>query len=253
MSESSTTELPGAGTSQLSGASHAAAAGSAEAAPQSAATTLYQTEPSPAAQPHASEGAEPGARDAPEPHDAAGREATARDESGGEGEEGAEADSGAGAQAAPEHYEFQPVEGVHLSDEVLGTFSEVARELNLSQEAAQKMLDRVGPAMAQQQRSALHTLSEQWLTDTRADREIGGDKLDANIAIARKARNAFGSESLRTLLNETRLGNHPEVIKFFVKVGKAISEDAFVPGGTRPPSGGRDAAAVLYGRQTQRS
>lgn len=239
-------ELPGAGTSQLSGASQPAAAAPAEAAPQPAAQALYDDAASPATQQHAPEEAEASREHAPEPDG---------DEPQGEGERGAdsttdESEQPEPPQGAPEKYEFKPVEGVTLSEEVLGTFSEVAKELNLSQDAAQKMLDRVAPAIAQQQHAALHALGEQWVSAVKADKEIGGAKLDANIAIARKARNAFGSEALRSLLNETRLGNHPEVIKFFVKVGKAISEDTFVPGGTRPPSGGKDAASVLYGKQT---
>lgn len=249
-------ELPGGGTFQISGASQTAAATPAEAAPQSAATKLYQDTASPAAQQQASEGKEPAQKNA---HESEGKGQTGDEpdsrEPDGEGEEGAgghpeaeepDADSG---QGAPDKYEFKPVQGTHLSEEVLGKFSDVAKELNLTQDAAQKMLDQVAPAIARQQHAAIHSMSEQWVSEVKADKEIGGEKLGANLAIAKKARDAFGTDGLRKLLNESRLGNHPEVIRFFVRAGQAISEDKFVPGGTKPPSGGKDAATVLYGKQ----
>jgi hypothetical protein len=42
---------------------------------------------------------------------------------------------------------------------------------------------------------------------------------------------AFATPELRTLLNESGLGNHPEIIRAFYRAGKAISEDGFVAGG----------------------
>ncbi len=226
-------ELPGGGTDQTSGASQAAAetleSGQA-AAPEPAAARLYESEGAAAAQQQAPAGNEP-ASDAEEAE--AGKAEASPEEPG-----------------APAHYEFRPVEGVPLSEEVLGKFSEVARELNLSQGAAQKMLDQVAPAIARQQQAAVQQLNEQWVSAVQADKEIGGEKLGANLAIAKKARDAFGTDGLRKLLNESRIGNHPEMVRFFVRAGQAISEDSFVPGGTRPPAGGKDAASVLYGKQS---
>ena len=235
-------ELPGGGTSQISGASQTAAATEAEAAPQTAATKLYQPAASPATQQQASEGKELASE--PLKPESAPAEGEGGEDAGDQAE--AEADV---PQGAPGQYEFKPVEGVKLSEEVIGKFSEVARELNLSQGAAQKMLDQVAPAIARQQYAAVQQLNEQWVNAVKADKEIGGEKLGANLAIAKKARDAFGSDGLRKLLNESRIGNHPEVIRFFVRAGQAISEDSFVAGGTRPASGGKDAASVLYGKQ----
>ena len=70
-----------------------------------------------------------------------------------------------------------------------------------------------------------------WSESSRTDKEFGGDKLNENLAVAQKAMNAFGTPELRAVLNKTGLGNHPELIRAFVRAGKAISEDTFVPGG----------------------
>ncbi len=134
-------------------------------------------------------------------------------------------------QGAPEKYEFTAPEGATFDPQVLDTFSEVAKELNLPQEAAQKMLDKMGPVMAERQAEAVKAIQEQWLNDAKIDKEFGGAKLNENLSFAAKAREQFGTPELTNLLNESGLGNHPEVIRFFVRAGKAMSNDAFVSGG----------------------
>jgi hypothetical protein len=41
--------------------------------------------------------------------------------------------------SAPEKYEFKPVEGRNLDSETMSTFAEVAKELGLTQDSAQKI------------------------------------------------------------------------------------------------------------------
>ena len=134
-------------------------------------------------------------------------------------------------QSAPEQYEeFKSPEGVTLDSQALENFSEVARELNLSQDDAQKVIDKMAPAMAARNEEVMTQLREQWLSDTSSDKEFGGEKLNENLGMAKKALDTFGSPELTQLLNETGLGNHPEVIRVFYRAGKAISEDGFVKG-----------------------
>jgi hypothetical protein len=42
--------------------------------------------------------------------------------------------------------------------------------------------------------------------------------------------------TFRTLLNETGLGNHPEMIRAFARIGERVSEDGFALAGTASPS-----------------
>lgn len=150
---------------------------------------------------------------------------------------------------APEKYEFKAPENTTLDDAVLGKLSEVAKELDLSQEAAQKLVDKVAPEMAKRQVEAFQKLNETWVTEVKADKELGGDKLQENLAVAKKGLDAVGSPALRALLEQTGLGNQPEVIRAFYKVGQFISQDRFVPGGTGAPKGSGDAAKSLYPNQ----
>lgn len=147
-------------------------------------------------------------------------------------------------EGAPEAYEFVPPEGHVLDDGVIGKFSEVAKELNLSQTNAQKVLDVMAPAIAERQQAALQAMTAEWADSARADKEFGGDKLDENLAIAKTALEKFATPEFRTLLNDTGLGNHPEVLRVFVRAGKAISPDTVVTGKQAPAPA--DRLATLY-------
>lgn len=151
-------------------------------------------------------------------------------------------------KGAPEKYEFQAGEGVELDSEALKDFEPVARELNLTNEQAQKLVDAYPKILAgvqQRQTEAWQAQTEQWAADVKADKEVGGDKLTANLSAAQRALDQFGTPELREYLDGTGLGNHPELVKAFIKVGKAMSEDGVITG---KESGQRSAAEVLYGK-----
>lgn len=154
-------------------------------------------------------------------------------------------------QGAPEKYEFKAPEGSTLNEATMADFSTVARELNLTNEAAQKLIDHMAPKIAQQNAEAFQKqLTEArtaWQTSVKADKEFGGDKLTENLSVAKKALDAFGSPELRTLLETTGLGDNPEIIRAFYRAGKAMSEDKPVPASQPAPGTVKDLATALYG------
>ena len=159
------------------------------------------------------------------------------------------------SDGAPEKYEFKAPEGREFDAEVVKNFSEVAKDLNLTQEAAQKLLDKMAPIVEQRQIQQIEQVRSQWADASKNDKEFGGDKLVENLSVAKKALDQFGTPELRTLLNESGLGNHPDVIRFMYRAGKAISEDKYVgadigKGGKSQPKGFNDLASALYETQT---
>lgn len=134
------------------------------------------------------------------------------------------------SEGAPEAYDFTAPEGVELDDQSVAAFADVAKELNLSQESAQKILEKVSPVMAQRQAAAFENVKTEWATASKGDAEFGGDKLPENLAVAKSAMDKFATPELKTLLEESGMGNHPEVIRLMYRVGKAISQDTFVAG-----------------------
>ena len=134
-------------------------------------------------------------------------------------------------EGAPDKYEFNakvadaPDE---LDPEVLTAFGEVAKELDLPQDSAQKVLDKVAPVIQARQAKVVEEVKLEWANDSKSDEEFGGENLNANLEIAKSSLKAFGTDALKDLLQESGLGNHPEVIRFMYRAGKAISEDAYV-------------------------
>tara|TARA_B100000287_G_scaffold93877_1_gene86046 strand:- start:407 stop:1090 length:684 start_codon:yes stop_codon:yes gene_type:complete len=134
-------------------------------------------------------------------------------------------------EGAPDKYEFNakvadaPDE---LDPEVLTAFGDVAKELDLPQEAAQKVLDKVAPVIQAKQAKVIEQARADWATESQSDEEFGGENLGANLEIAKSSLNAFGTDAFKSLLSESGLGNHPEVIRFMYRAGKAISEDGYV-------------------------
>jgi hypothetical protein len=134
----------------------------------------------------------------------------------------------------PESYDLKMPEGVALDEQAATEFTAIAKELKLDQATAQKFAD-VGAKMAQRQADNHAKLVETWTEQVKTDKDIGGDKLEENLGIARKALDTFGTPELKDVLNATGFGNHPAVIKAFYKIGQAISEDRFVTGGAKGP------------------
>lgn len=166
---------------------------------------------------------------------------------------------------APEKYELKVADGVALAPEVQTQFEALARELDLPQEHAQKLLDLapdVSKMYASQLIATAKKTSEQWRENTKADKEIGGSGdqtiLSQNLAFAAKARDSFASPELLKLLdpfdpeknpNGTGFGNHPEVVRLFVRLGRSISEDNKLVSGDGAQSL-QTAAQKLYSKTT---
>lgn len=146
---------------------------------------------------------------------------------------------------APEKYEFKAPEGAAFDPGIVEAYSGAAKEAGLSQDAAQKVLEKMAPALAARQDAQVKAIHEEWRTASAADAEFGGAKLQENLGVARKAYDTFATPELRTLLDTTGMGNHPEVIRMMYRVGKAISEDKFVAG-SAARSGTQNPANVLY-------
>lgn len=143
-------------------------------------------------------------------------------------------------------------EGSLLPASEVETVAAYAKGRGLSNEAAQEVLAQRHDAVKAFHASAMQKFSEratQWVNEAKADKSLAGEQgqeLDANTGLAKRALNHFFGKELDAVLNETGYGNHPAVLRGFLKIAKAMGEDTLaqgVHGGGQP----KDAAAVLYG------
>jgi hypothetical protein len=150
----------------------------------------------------------------------------------------------AGETKADPDYKFTAPEGIELDQARLTEFTTIAKDLKLPAEAAQKLVDLASKAETARVEAHVAQVAK-WAEDVKADKDLGGDKLQESAATARKAID-LGPPELKQFLNDTGLGNHPLLFKTFHAIGKALSEEStVVRGGT--PAGQRSAADVLYG------
>jgi hypothetical protein len=138
----------------------------------------------------------------------------------------------------------------------------VFKELGLSNEQANKLMPVVGEyakrIVAERDEKLMGTILEQrkdWLETARKDPEIGGNNWDATMREGARALDQLGfpkGSPLRNALDESGFGNHPEMIRFAAKVGKAIGEDSdFVRPDANASVKPKTDAELFYGTQSK--
>ena len=139
------------------------------------------------------------------------------------------------APAAPEKYEpWKLAEGVKLSDDINGEFSQLARKAGLSQADAQASLDKLVAAQQSQLQSDLKSQVESWGEELNKDPELGGaNLLTKTMPAVQKALNAFDKSGKVAALLKNGLGVHPDVVRMFAEIGTAVSEPADLVTGQR--------------------
>lgn len=122
------------------------------------------------------------------------------------------------------------IEGMNIDPGLVDSYTEMAKKYGLNQENATSLLkDAVGVLNKMDVDNVIKQRNS-WAEDSRNDKEFGGASLDANLAIAKKAVDAYGTPEMKEFLETTGLGNHPEMIRLFYRVGKTLTEDGFVKG-----------------------
>jgi hypothetical protein len=149
-------------------------------------------------------------------------------------------------KGAPEAYtDFKFPEGVEVNQPMLEDFKSTAKKHNLTQEAAQELIDLQAKHMqgvSEKLQKDFNEIIATWRKE--AVQELGPD-YKKEVVYAGRAIDKFGTPELRQLLNQTGVGNHKELVRFFVKVGKTISEDEFVDG--KQKTGQKSDAQLFYG------
>jgi hypothetical protein len=158
-------------------------------------------------------------------------------------------DGKGGEEGVPEAYTFEPPEGVEMTDALkagIEGFHDTAKEMGLSQAQFQKLVEYDLSRATQMQEAAVEGWQQrvtEWVNTVQADKEIGGDNLVQTKQTIEAAVKQFGDADLRALLrspspenpNGMSIGNHPAVVRFLNRVGKAVSDPSLITGEAEPP------------------
>lgn len=158
--------------------------------------------------------------------------------------------------ARPTYTDFKLPDGLKLDPERAKAATELFADSGLSQEQAQKFMDmHVAEVTAAAGKGAKDfvDLQNKWVSEVKADPEIGGDKLTASLADSSRAIDRLGGPDLRAALDLTGAGNNPAIVKAFVRMGQMIKEDKFAPGNPAAPTPPGSVAERLYAGQPKGS
>lgn len=162
-------------------------------------------------------------------------------------------DASKGAGEAPAYEPFTLPDGYEAQDSDLKVFTDLATELGADQEHAQKLID-LGVTLVQtslqndeQARvQELETLQNGWKDQLRNDPELGGEhweETQRNADAFQKA--GFASDELIAHLHETGQLVHPEIVRLFNTIGKALQENPIAFGSGDSP-GGKTPAQRMF-------
>lgn len=155
----------------------------------------------------------------------------------------------AASEPAAHDYGKLKADGVHA--DVLKVLGESLGENKIAPEAAQKLLDKVLPAMNARREAEMKeqvaAADKQWKEELRADKEFGGDKWDANAKVVDQAVKALDPEGYEQLKASGLIG-HPSLNRIVLRaeaiLAKATKQDSTVAGGQATPKA--DPLAKLY-------
>lgn len=148
-------------------------------------------------------------------------------------------------------YTFKDKDGNDVTDgEYIGHVKGIAKDLGLSKEQAQKFYEQAQDKVNEINTQALENAKNEWINQTVADEEIGGQHLTESRNNALKAIRSFGSNEFKELLINTGIIEHPEIIRFLSRVGKATSADAQFIEGSKPAEDKGSFLKAIYGKNS---
>lgn len=150
-------------------------------------------------------------------------------------------------------YELKLPDGSKLSADHVKQVETYAKELGLNNDAAQKLLTRESELASNTEAQLAKEHEDQvksWQDAAKNDKEIGGEKFGENKELAFRALDKFGTPEFKKMLQDFGYEHHPEVLRAFVRIGKAMSDDRISQAGTQSTLSGKTVASKLYDHPT---
>ena len=160
-------------------------------------------------------------------------------------------DASKDAGEATTYEPFTLPDGWEIGDEDLAAFSELAQDMSLDQDNAQKLVDMF--IAIQDARAGEETAPEQvdgpteWQAQLHADKELGGDNLpqtQANVDMVLKVM----PEATLKHFQETGAHFEPHIITMLNTIGQMMQEDTINLGGAGGERDGKTPAQKMFAK-----
>lgn len=140
-------------------------------------------------------------------------------------------------QTAPEHYVLKNANGEDVEPQELEMMSRMFKDVNLSQEQAQKLYsayEKEQGTFIQQSQDAFNKIRDDWFNQTISDPQIGGKNIGQTKLCIKRVMQQCGNKELSEFLNKTGLGFNPAMVRFMTKVGELLGNDNHFVTGQAP-------------------
>lgn len=172
--------------------------------------------------------------------DTAGNDDSDGDENKDEGGEDDGENADEKGDAPDEYADFKLPEGMPIDQDFMTQTKAAFKEAGLSQEKAQKLVDLV-VERDRRVEEAQYAQADAW-----AKEFMKNPDAKKELAYAAKARE-FVTPGLREMLKDPRIGNNPEILATFAKIGRMLAEDKMIDQSSRGGTSEKGAAEVLFG------
>lgn len=124
-------------------------------------------------------------------------------------------------------------EGISYDESFEKAALPVAHQLGLTPHQLQGLVDFYASHQAQSYQSAARSRTDEQALAIESLRTEWGATYDTRLTQAARAARYFGGEALVTFLNESGVGNNPDLIRAFAKAGVLLGEDNMKSGETQ--------------------
>lgn len=160
---------------------------------------------------------------------------------------------------SPEQFDYTEVQlpdGMELDKDMLGKFEPLAKEFNLSNKSANKLMNLAVELVAKNTPNAesLATQIQQAEAESysqllNSDKELNAysqEEYGNYLKVANQGVKSFATQGFMDLIKAKGLTNHPDFIKTFHAIGKQCSNDT-LPNVNNPVGKSERQADILYG------
>ena len=148
------------------------------------------------------------------------------------------------AKGVPEKYELKAPEGMELDDGLIEASTPIFKEIGLTNEQAQKLVDLNGRLETRRNEIAAAKFKEFLESSAKETMDALGANAKTELALVAKMKDTM-PDDLRETLNGSGMSNQKSFIFWLAKIGKMFAEDKLVDTG-KGSAGGKSPAEILY-------
>ena len=121
-------------------------------------------------------------------------------------------------------------------------FRQFAHQLGLNNQQAETIYQAYQQDIAERDQASQQQFEQFEVDNLSTLQQEWGDEFNHNLEMARRAFMNFATPEAVKVIEETGMGNHPELLKVFARIGEVLAEDSVLPGSNNAVLGGMNPA-----------